>query len=593
MSPSTWDAERRCVDPRRPLLWIAGTTAIVSLLYLFHLFVVPQLSRFDFRADLSWYDLGAYGFGPSRGYVSFQYESPLVQIAQTDNGTGCDARYTFLAPRGDSVAHEGPMILDAQGELVWMKHNWDTTHDFKVQRYRGQDYLTYWEGSQVEGRGYGSWYMLDSTYTPRYVINPVGDYGGDLHELHITSAETALVTIYDPTLVDLSSIGGPEVGWIYDCLFQEIDIATGDLIFEWRASEYFPVNATYNALKEAGKERASAFDFFHINSVDEDAEGNYIISARHLHAVICISRHTGEILWTLGGRTNEFQDLSDGQATSFSWQHDARWHAESNTLTIFDNAAHAHSDPDLASHGMAIYLDIPKREATLLDAYYHPYNTKSVSQGNVQILDESGRVLVGWGHSAAYSEFSADGQLLCNVHFGASAFWGFGRVVSYRAFKADWIGDPQSQPDAIVLGDTVYVSWNGATEVVTWRLETWDIGPGKRTDEPDRTGDVIILQECAKTGFETEISIPAELDSPVFRLAALDAEGNVLGVTDPLQRTEEDSSLDNVNYWIVGIASVAGICGLVVALSRLRSPCLRRQGRWRRSEYQLVPFGAQ
>jgi hypothetical protein len=160
MSPSTWDAERRCVDPRRPLLWIAGTSAIVSLLYLFHLVVVPQLVRFDFRADLSWYDLGAYGFGPSRGYVSFQYESPLVQISQTDNGTGCDDRYTFLAPRGDSVAHEGPMILDAQGELVWMKHNWDTTHDFKVQRYRGEDYLTYWEGSQVEGRGYGSWYMV-------------------------------------------------------------------------------------------------------------------------------------------------------------------------------------------------------------------------------------------------------------------------------------------------------------------------------------------------------------------------------------------------------------------------------------------------
>ncbi|CBF80796.1 hypothetical protein AN8558.2 [Aspergillus nidulans FGSC A4] len=593
MSPSTWDTERCCVDPRRPLLWIAGTSAIVSLLYLFHLFVVPQLVRFEFRADLSWYDLGAYGFGPSRGYVSFEYESPLVQISQTDNSTGCDDRYTFLAPRGDSVAHEGPMILDAQGELVWMKHNWDTTHDFKVQRYRGEDYLTYWEGSQVEGRGYGSWYMLDSTYTPRYVINPVGDYGGDLHELHITSAETALVTIYDPTLADLSSIGGPEVGWIYDCLFQEIDIATGDLIFEWRASKYFPVNSSYNALNGSGKKRASAFDFFHINSVDKDGEGNYIISARHLHAVICISRHTGEILWTLGGRTNEFQDLSDGEATSFSWQHDARWHAESNTLTLFDNAAHAYSDQDLASHGMAIYLDIPKREATLLDAYYHPYNTKSVSQGNVQILDESGRVLVGWGHSAAYSEFSADGQLLCNVHFGASAYWGFGRVVSYRAYKADWIGNPQSQPDATVLGDVVYVSWNGATEVVTWRLETWDIVSGELIDEPDRTGNVIAVQEYEKTGFETEISVPAELDSPVFRLAALDVEGNVLGVTDPLQRTGEESTLDNVNHWIVGIASVACICGLVFALSRLRTPCVRRQGRWRRSEYQLVPFGAQ
>ncbi|KAL4905438.1 hypothetical protein BDW74DRAFT_185001 [Aspergillus multicolor] len=545
---------------------------------------------FSMDCGHDWYDLGLYGFGPSRSYVTFENESPLVEITESDNGTGCDSRYTFLAPRGDSVAQEGPMILDFQGELVWMKHNWETTHDFKVQRYRGQDYLTYWEGSQVEGRGYGSWYMLDSTYTPRYVISPVGNYGGDLHEFHITTDETALVTIYDPTLADLSSIGGPEIGWTYDCLFQEIDISTGDLIFEWRASEYFSMNSTYNALKGAGYERASAFDFFHINSVEKDTEGNYIVSARHLHAVICISQETGEILWTLGGRANDFQDLSDGQATSFSWQHDARWHADSNTLTLFDNAAHAHSDPDFQSRGMTIYLDVAKREATLLGAFYHPYHTKSVSQGNLQVLDDSGRVLIGWGHSAAYSEFSADGQLQCNVHFGASAYWDFGRVVSYRAFKADWVGNPQSQPDALVVGDTVYVSWNGATEVASWRLETWNFGPNEAVDEPDLTEDVVVVLEHAKTGFETDILLPPELDSALFRLAALDVAGNVLGVTDPLQR-QADGSDEMVHFWIVIIAGMTGICGVVLALSRLRGSFRRGQGLCQRSDYQLVPVG--
>ena len=52
------------------------------------------------------------------------------------------------------------MILDAQGELVWMKHNWEITQDFKVQRYQGQNYLIYWEGDEIEGRGQGSWYMV-------------------------------------------------------------------------------------------------------------------------------------------------------------------------------------------------------------------------------------------------------------------------------------------------------------------------------------------------------------------------------------------------------------------------------------------------
>jgi hypothetical protein len=135
---------------------VAGVS--VSLLYLFDVFAVPQLLRFRFRLDLSLYDLGFYGFGPSRSYVSFEYESPMVEI--TEWGSGCDPRYTFLAPRGDSVAHPGPVILDADGELVWMKYNWDTTQDFKVQRYNGADYLTYWEGTEMESRGYGSWYMV-------------------------------------------------------------------------------------------------------------------------------------------------------------------------------------------------------------------------------------------------------------------------------------------------------------------------------------------------------------------------------------------------------------------------------------------------
>ncbi|KAL4804751.1 ASST-domain-containing protein [Aspergillus unguis] len=546
-------------------------------------------------ADLGWYDLGAYGFGPSRNYVSFELESPLLEITESSNGTGCDDRYTFFAPRGDSVAHEGPVILDADGELVWKQHNWETTHDFKVQRYQGEDYLTYWEGSQVESRGYGSWYMLDATYTPRYVVNPVGNYGGDMHEFHITSDGTALGVIYDPTLADLTSVGGPEIGWLLDSLFQEIDIATGELIFEWRASEHFPLNSTYSSLGGSGNKRASAFDFFHLNSVDKDAEGNYLISARHSHLVACISRETSDILWILGGKANEFRDLSDGAATNFSWQHHARWRSDS-TLTLFDNAAHSHEDPDVGSRGMVIDLDIPNREATLRVAYYHPHRLTTVSQGDVQILDDSGRAFVGWGHSAAYSEYSADGQLECNVHYGASAYFDFGRVVSYRIFKADWIGDPQSAPDAVVVEDTIFVSWNGATEVTVWQLETWDLesnDTGIEIGPLNLTVNTIQIEQYAKTGFETEIPVPTELESPFFRLAALDADGNVLGVTDPLQRTPE-SIFDKLGVWIIGIAFIAGLCGLVAALPRVWRWCeSRRRNTRHRSIYQLVPFSEQ
>lgn len=52
------------------------------------------------------------------------------------------------------------MIIDAAGDLVWMKHSQGVTQDFKVQRYQAEDFLTYWEGKEVAGRGEGSWFMV-------------------------------------------------------------------------------------------------------------------------------------------------------------------------------------------------------------------------------------------------------------------------------------------------------------------------------------------------------------------------------------------------------------------------------------------------
>lgn len=161
---SRWLLVRNPPSPRVP--WKSWNPLILILLvvpavtYLFCTFAWPQILRFRFRSGLSWYDLGWYGFGPSRGYVSFGYESPRVEIERWD--PECDSRYVFIAPRGDSVPYAGPMILDSRGELVWMKHNYEITQDFQVQHYRGKDYLTYWEGEQVESRGWGSWYMVGS-----------------------------------------------------------------------------------------------------------------------------------------------------------------------------------------------------------------------------------------------------------------------------------------------------------------------------------------------------------------------------------------------------------------------------------------------
>lgn len=379
----------------------------------------------------------------------------------------------------------------------------------------------------------------------------------------------------------MSDIGGPATGWLYDGLFQEIDIATGELLFEWRVSDHVPLNVTYETLATQGYERNTAFDYFHINSVDKDKMGNYLISARHTHSVSCIDGRTGAVLWTLGGKTNDFMDLSDGTATDFAWQHDARW-IDDHIITLFDNTAHSNWDPEASSRGMRIRLDFEAWTAKLEVAYHHPQVLKSTSQGNLQIIPDTGNVLVEWGHSAAYTEFTPDGHLLCDVHFGASAYYTFGRVVSYRAFKGSWAGRPLTTPDAAVQNNYVYASWNGATEVAAWQLEVWD---GR-----DLNGPIFIpLLQVEKDGFETAIEIP-DTDNRFFRVVALDAQGTVLGMTTMLERPSgfRLKSLFNFRYWVLGIALVMAAGGLVFGLYRYCCCRLRRPCRSRSDKYHLL-----
>ncbi|KGO44336.1 hypothetical protein PEXP_000270 [Penicillium expansum] len=540
---------------RFPLRWLALILAAIGGLGVFYVFAVPQLLRFRFRAGLSWYDLGVQGFGPDRNYISFDQESPIVET--TPPNAECDSRYTFLAPRGDSIAHPGPMILNSAGELVWTKWNGGTTQDFKLQRYKGEDYLTYWQGDTADGYGRGSWYM-------KYVVSPIGIYDGDLHDFQITSNDTAILMIYDPIPMDLSSIGGPELGWMYDGMFQEINLETGELLFQWRVSDFYHPSDSYYPIGDAGQGRTSGYDHSHINSVDKDDQGRYLVSMRHLHTVACIDGTTGDVLWSLGGKRNDFTDASDGAATDFSWQHDARWQGL-NRLSLFNNAAYNNDNLSAVSHGMIVDLDTEEQQAKLLQSFHHPHDIMAVSQGNIQVLD-TGNVLVGWGHSAAFTEFSPNGDVVCDVHFGASAFFTFGRVVSYRVFKFNWVGNPLTIPDTAITPESVFVSWNGATEVAEWRVEAWD-------GEDLRNMTFTAVDQVPREGFETEIPLTSTVDS-FFRLRAMTSNGESLGVTELLQRLPASSDEDSphISPWALGaivfVVLSCLICGVYFAIRR-------------------------
>lgn len=410
---------------------------------------------------------------------------------------------------------------------------------------------------------------MDNTYTVRHQIHCKGGLSCDMHEFQITPNGTALLAIYSPLQADLSSIDSSASGWLLDCRFQEIDIETGDLLFEWIASEHVDVDETYRSLEHCSSDpglvfdgcgyyKSSAFDFYHINSLQKDAQGNYLVSARNTHTITYVDGQTGDIIWILGGKKNSFKDLSDGAATNFAWQHHARW-LDENTLSLFDNAHHDwHDTSDAASRGMIVDLDVDAHTAALRAEYTHPTPLQSQSQGNAQVLD-SGNVFVGWGRCAAFSEFAADGALLCDAHFGASAFYSFGPVSSYRVFREAWTGAPSEPPSVVVESGSVFVSWNGATEVKTWRVE------GASTDEAEK-GEWNAVLQVRKKGFETEIRLPLDVDYAALRIVGLDADGAELGASE-----EVEWSGDGVNWLesplvLVIVSGVAVLSGIVVSI---------------------------
>ncbi|KAL1855991.1 hypothetical protein Plec18170_003858 [Paecilomyces lecythidis] len=484
------------------------------------LLALPLIARCESWYNF-WYDTGVLGSYPANTYESFDLEAPRLNVLQWDER--CDHDYILLTPRGHAVPAPGPLILDYTGELVWAEGRFGEVMDMKVQQYKGEDYLTFWRGTDDGTHGRGIYYMLDSSYEVAYTVEVPGDLDGDLHEFKLTDNGTALVTVYEIIPADLSPLGKSRDGWIYDGLFMEIDIETGDVVFEWRASSFYSVEETYAPIGDKGTSKDHAFDYFHINSVDKDTEGNYYISSRYMHSVTCISP-SGDVRWVLGGKRSSFKDLSGGAASNFSWQHHVNWYPN-NTLTIFDNGAQDRSIITAEySRGMIVSLDVDDMTVTLVHEYRSPQGFVSGSQGSVQIMPESGHVFVGWGHTSAYTEFTSDGQILCDVHFGPSMFFNFGWVKSYRTFKSPWVGMPNYPPDVEIDADMeiAYVSWNGATEVAGWITQ---IAPSPHAAEEEYDS----IGYTTKEGFETSIELPEDLEGYYIRLAAVDIDGEILG----------------------------------------------------------------
>jgi hypothetical protein len=367
--------------------------------------------------------------------------------------------------------------------------------------------LTFWQGWVVPpGYGLGKDMILDHTYKTVATVSAGHGYSADLHEFQITPQGTALITIYAKVNADLRSIGGPRNGTLLDSIIQEVNIATGQVVWEWHAYGHVHLSESYG-----GKPGSKPWDFFHINSIQQLPNGNLLISARHMWAVYEIDKHTGRLPVVIGGKHSSF---TMGPGTNFEWQHHA--HLNGNTLTVFDNGAGIGQISESQSRALRINLNFTTKRATLARAYTNSPALRGSSQGSVQDLPD-GNTFVGWGNAPYFTEFDHSGRQVFSLHFGAPK-------QSYRGYRFQWWGQPDAtqSPPAIAVSNaslTVYASWDGATTVASWQVLA---GSTPSALQP--------VTQVAKTSFETAIPVSSN-DGPYFAVEALDSGGHVLGTS--------------------------------------------------------------
>ncbi|KAJ9651615.1 hypothetical protein H2198_009118 [Neophaeococcomyces mojaviensis] len=521
------------------------------------LFVLLTLGTADIYPfiDSQEYSSGELGPYPTQTFFSdLDVIAPVANVVVEPNGNVSHERFVTWAAHGDNIVPKGPQLLDAKSLSVVYQgpQLGEDTFGISVQACNGSDYLLWWAGTNIEGRASGNHYIFNSTYHLVWNVSAVSLRSADAHDIFLTSDCHVVFTSYQPKPFELESFGLTDNSWLLDSYFQEVDLATNELLFQWRASDHVDLTDSWwtPELEDQGIMKDHAWDFFHINSVQKDHRGNFLISARHTSAVYYINGTTGAIIWTLGGKRNDFLDLSDGNATDFSWQHHARWTDNGLTsMSLFDDRSCGYIQAeDPVSRGIIVSLNFEAMTVSLDRNFRACSNITSVRKGGMQVL-ENGNVLLGYGSEPAFTEFSSGQTVVWAVHFGP-VMMGIDRETAdnYRTYKVNWTGNPYWGPkiaagpsfngtpitlmnvqyeDALegAVNDTAYFSWNGATKLDSWLI----LAANESTNVINLDS---VLQHVNKTGFETAIFIGEQAR---YICAIAVSEGNeLLGMTPML-----------------------------------------------------------
>ncbi len=485
--------------------------------------VIAAFIAFDFAVGGSHgAPLGAYTTHDTYSYVSApELHPPIIRPTIPTKSSKLAPGYILTANFFDLnyapiVGQSGPLILDNHLQPVWFQPvpKQDVAGNLSLQLYAGKPVLTYWQGT-ITNTGdteTGEDVIVDQHYRPIARLKATNGWVITLHEIVIRGHD-AWVTANKDIPMNLSKYGGAYNGALIDSAVQEYDINTGKLVHSWDALDHIPLGDSRATLPTNG----FPWDAYHVNSINLPGDGTFVVSMRNTWAAYKVNIATGAIDWTLGGRHSSF---TLGKGANFQWQHDVVVYPGSPLVTMFDDhccqitGGGTYVNPTSYSRGLVLKLDQTAHTAKLAGEYTHGSNFNAEYMGSLEPLS-NGNEFVGWGSAPFFSEYDSSGNMLLDARLP-------GHDLSYRATVEPWVGTPLDPPAGAARrtgGKTiVYASWNGATEVRSWRVLG---GSG--------SGAQATVASAPKSRFETAIPVPQ--GDHTFRVQALDAHGRAIGTS--------------------------------------------------------------
>jgi hypothetical protein len=405
----------------------------------------------------------------------------------------------------------------------------ENTFDFKpVHNIDADPHLSFIVGwaSDQSSKGHGA--LLNHHYEVEKEVQVTNDlHDFNMHEFNIMEGgKTALACTYRNARINMADFGRPtEESWVTVGGFVELDVATSEVLVQWDTFDHIALHESnmFHAWDNPSGE--PGWDYVHINAVDKNEAGDYLISLRFTNTLYLISGQDGNVVWRLGGLESDFE-----MDFTFSKQHDAKFVSSNGThhvISVLNNASDEGSNDENSSSALVIELDttVTPKTARVIRRINRPDSGLTRLRGSFRPLP-NGNYFIGWSERGYSSEHASNGDLLMTARFASD------RYSTYRSYKGEFTGRPTAPPDLVanVYGtdekDTttlIHVSWNGATDVIQWKFYAQSY---------DR-GEPVFIGSTNKTDFETMFIADGYMDW--VSAEAIDADGNVMHTSNVMR----------------------------------------------------------